>query len=170
MTSIELLDVFERDRDGDVFLVRRRERVAIALGDHAAFELAMLLDQRIAQAVVPGAHCLGDQAARVLRRRCVAALALGTRMIMCTRASADSDSCTCDSIAVAFSCSLITAPSLADLRVVAVARHEDQGGVEAAERITAQEYAHALAFVQIHDAAHGANQLGTLDWNSSSRG
>ena len=36
------------------------------------------------------------------------ALPPGTRMIMCTRASADSDSCTCDSIAVAFSCSLMT--------------------------------------------------------------
>ncbi len=49
---------------------------------------------------------------------------------------------------------------LADLRVVAVARYEDESGVEAAERVTAQEYAHALALVQVHDTAHGANQLG----------
>ena len=50
--------------------------------------------------------------------------------------------------------------ALADLRVVAVARHEDESGIETTERVPTQEHAHALALVQVDDAAHGANQLG----------
>ncbi len=38
-------------------------------------------------------------------------------------------------------------------RVVAVARHEDEGGDEALERIAAQEQRDALALLQLHDAA-----------------
>ena len=71
---VELPDVVERDRDGDVFLVRGREGVREPVGEHAAFELAARLDQRVPQAVVPGAHRLRDQALELVgidaRRGC----------------------------------------------------------------------------------------------------
>ncbi len=48
---------------------------------------------------------------------------------------------------------------LPHLRVVAIARHVDHRGVETTESIAAEEHPDALALVQIHDAAHDADQF-----------
>src|SRR5690606_5420552 len=50
--------------------------------------------------------------------------------------------------------------ALANLRVVAIARHVDERRIEAAEDIASQEHAHAPPLVQVDDAARDANQVG----------
>ncbi len=59
---------------------------------------------------------------------------------------------------------------LARDRVVAVARHEDEGGDEAVEPVEAQEHAHLGTLAQLEDAQRGGKQLVLADLNNSSRG
>jgi hypothetical protein len=49
--------------------------------------------------------------------------------------------------------------TFAYLGVVAVARHEDQAGIEAAVTVAAHEQACATAFVQVDDAADDGNEF-----------
>jgi hypothetical protein len=51
--------------------------------------------------------------------------------------------------------------ALAYLGVVAVARHEHQAGVEAAITVTPHEQACTAPLVEVDDAAHDGNQLGS---------
>ena len=50
--------------------------------------------------------------------------------------------------------------SLADLRVVFLARHEHQAGIKAMEKIAAQQHAHPRPLLQADDAGDDAVEFG----------
>ena len=139
------------------------------VGELAAFELAARLDQCVAQPIAPGAHGLRDQR---LERVGIDGRRLSPRY---ADDHVDARQRRIRQLHLRFDRRRVQLlldhrlDALADLRVVAVARHEDESGIETTERVPAQEHAHALALVQIDDAAHDANQLGARSTGTARR-
>ena len=157
---VELTDVLERDLRRRVFFISSGEGGAILLRQQAAVQLAMPVGQGVAQLVVPGADGFGDQLLQLFGIDARSAIGgqpddhVHARQCRLRQLDLRLDGGGFE-LLVDHRFHL-----LADLRVVAVAWHEDERGIETTERVPAQEHAHALALVQIDDAAHGANQVG----------
>ena len=157
---VELADVLDRDRDRHFLLVGRGECIAVAVGEHATFELVVLGDQRIAQPIVPGAHRFGDHPLHcvgVRHRR--AALREANDHVDARQRRVRQLHLRFDRAGLQLLADQ-RLDLLAHLGVVAIARYEDQPGIEATERVATQEDAHALALVQVHDAAYRADEVG----------
>ena len=152
-------DVVHGDFERRVLLVGGREGVAPGAVEPQRLGLAVGVEQRVLELVLPGADRLRDAALELdgvdaavgIRRRAHQHVqprehGLRQRHLRFDRRAAEG-----------LERELLDA--LARLRVVAVARHVDEAGIEAAERVAAHEQAHLRALVEVHDAAHDADEV-----------
>ena len=157
--ALERADVVDRDFEGHVLLVGGGEGLAPGAVEAQRLGLAVGVEQRVLELVLPGADRLRDpalehdrvDAAVGIRRRAHEHVqprehGLRQRHLRLDRRAAEG-----------LERELLDA--LARLRVVAVARHVDEAGVEAPERVAAHEQAHLGALVEVHDAADHADEV-----------
>ena len=157
--ALESADVVDRDLERRVLLVRGGEGPAPGAEEPERLGLAAVVEQRILQLVLPGADRLRDPALELdridagirLGRRADQHVqprqdGLGQRHLRLDREPAEG-----------FQRELLD--SLPRLGVVAVTGHVDEAGVEAAEHVAAHEEADLRALVEVHDAAHDADEV-----------
>ena len=157
--ALESGDVVDRDLERRVFLIRGGEGPAPGAEEPERLGLAPVVEQRILQLVLPGADRLRDPALELDRIDAGIRLGrgadqhvqprqygLGQRYLRLDREPAEG-----------FQRELLD--SLPGLGVVAVTRHVDEAGVEAAEHVAAHEQADLRTLVEVHDAAHDPDQV-----------
>ena len=156
---LDPLDVGHRLQGGEVLAVGAGERLAVALEERAGALLADLLGERVAEVVRPGA-CrrrqpgldLGDV---VLRNR--ARLGVDDDVESGQHRLGDARPVV-DARAAERLLEDVLDP-LPIRGVEALARQVDETGEEAAERVAADEQAHAPALAEMEDAQRGLEQL-----------
>ncbi len=159
--GFEVGDVLEGLRGLDVHTIRRRKQPGVSTGQFHRIAGRAARDQFMQQPVLPGlrgGRDLGFDACDVVHRR---RTGLCVHQQMKSRQRGIGDLHLGLDVSRAESRANDAFDALAHFGVVAVARHVHQAGIETFVAVAAHEQPDAAAFVQIDDATHDGDELGS---------